>query len=158
MTNNITVEKTTDESYIKSVFLNPTIYSEMKDDSCPADPVMLGDFDVKAIPGFFLKVLVGGVPAGCFWLIWKGEDVEAHTALLENCRGRAAVQATQAAIHWVWENTGAKAITSYAWSDSPLASWLCRAVNMRKMETKAWPAKRSGKAVDITYYTIGRAI
>ncbi len=134
MSPTITIEKTTDEAYIKSVFLNPTIYSEMKDDSCPDNPEAVGAAFIRTIPGFFLKVIVGGVPAGAFWLIWKGETVEAHTALLQNCRGRCAINATKAAIRWVFENTGAKAITSYAWSDSPLASWLCRAVGMTRRD------------------------
>ncbi len=156
MTPQITVEQTTDEAYIKSVFLNPIIYAEMKDDSCPMEPQMLGGVDLRAIPGFFLKVLVDGVPAGAYWLIWKGESVEAHTALLQNCRGRAAINATRIAIQWVFEHTGAKAITSYAWSDSPLASWLCRAVGMSHDRTEPWPATRNGVPVEIAYFKIGR--
>ncbi len=156
MTSKITISKTEDQPYIESVFLNPTIYAEMKDDSCPSEPSLLAGADIRSIPGFFLKVMVGDIPAGAFWLIWKDDAVEAHTALLQNCRGRLAVEATKKAIDWVFSNTAAKAITSYAWSDSPLASWLCRAVNMRKGETKAWPSKRNGKAVDITYYAIQR--
>jgi hypothetical protein len=152
----ITVEKTTDESYIKSVFLNPIIYTEMKDDSCPSEPAMLGGVDMRAIPGFFLRVLVGGEPGGAFWLIWKDRAVEAHTALLHNCRGRSAIRATEAGIRWVFENTKAEAITSYAWSDSPLASWLCRAVGMQHDRTEPWPATRNGKPVDIAWFTINR--
>ncbi len=154
----ITVDLTTDELYIQSVFLNPTIYDDMRDDSCPVDsdacihmmPAM------KSIPGFFLRALVDGVPAGCWWLMWKGDKVEAHTALLENCRGRRAIVATRAAIRWVFENTSAKAITSYAWSDSPAVAWFCRAVGMHETSTAPWPATRRGKAVDIMYFEIAR--
>ncbi len=153
---NITVEKTEDEIYIKSVFLNPTIYAEMKDDSCPESPTMLGGVDLKAIPGFFLRVLMGGNPVGCFWLIWKGESVEAHTALLPVCRGKNAISATRKAIAWVFANTGAKAITSYAWSDSPAVAWFCRAVGMNLTHTEVWPNTRNGRTVDIAYFKINR--
>lgn len=153
---NIVIEQTTDEAYIKSVFLNPTIYQQMKDDSCPAEPAMLGGVDLKAIPGFFLKAIMDGNPVGCFWLIWKGESVEAHTALLPACRGRAAIMATRMAIAWVFEHTGAKAITSYAWSDSPAVAWFCRAVGMALDRTEKWPATRDGSPVDINYFKIGR--
>lgn len=156
MSPRITVEQTKDEFYIKSVFLNPTIYSQMKDDSCPVSPMILQGVDIKAIPGFFLRALVDGKPAGVWWLIWKGDSVEAHTALLENCRGRDAIEATKRAIAWVWNNTQAKAITSYAWSDSPAVNWFCRAVGMKAGETKAWPNTRNGRAVDITYFAINR--
>ena len=156
MTPVITVEKTTDESYIKSVFLNPAIYSQMKDDSCPTEPAILAPVDIKAIPGFFLRCLVDGVPAGVWWLIWKGDTVEAHTALLPSCRGRNAIRATRMAIEWVWANTGAKAITSYAWSDSPAVAWFCRAVGMAEDRTEKWPATRNGAPVDITYFNINR--
>ncbi len=126
----------------------------MKDDSCPESPEMLGGADIKAIPGFFLRVLADGVPSGCWWLIWAGDKVEAHTAL--DLRGRDAVRATKAAIQWVWDNTGAAAIGSYAWSDSPAVSWFCRAVGMKAGETAKWPATRDGAAVDITYFNINR--
>lgn len=156
MSATITVEKTEDESYIKSVFLNPTIYDEMKDDSCPMEPSMLGGTDIKAIPGFFLRVLMGSESVGVFWLIWKGESVEAHTALLPACRGRNAIRAVHAAMQWVWGHTAAKAVTSYAWSDSPAVAWFCRAVGMETDRTEAWPFTRGGRRVDITYFKIGR--
>lgn len=153
---NITVEPTTDVPYIKSVFLNPTIYDQMRDDSCPADPASLHDTDILSIPGFFLRALVDGVPCGVWWLIWKGDRVEAHTALTDKCRGRDAITATKQAIAWVFGHTEAEAITSYAWSDSPAVAWFCRAVGMSKNETKAWPSTRSGKPVSITYYAVNR--
>jgi hypothetical protein len=152
----ITVEPTTDESYIKSVFLNPTIYASMKDDASPSDPASLMDRDIMGIPGFFLRAVVDGVPAGVWWLIWKDESVEAHTALLENCRGARAIKATRAAIRWVFDNTAAKAITSYAWSDSPAVSWFCRAVGMSPTRSERWPATRNGQAVDIQWFNINR--
>lgn len=152
----ITVDKTTDESYIKSVFLNPSIYQSMKDDSCPAEPSMLAGTDIKAVPGFFLRALVNGIPAGVWWLIWKGDKLEAHTALLENCRGRDAIQATRKAMEWVWENTQARSISSYAWSDSPAVTWFCRAIGMSPDETKLWPCTRNGHEVTITYFSINR--
>lgn len=154
---NITVEPTTDEQYIKSVFLNPAIYRQMSDDSCPSDPSSLQATNIMAIPGFFLRALVDGVPAGVWWLIWKdGDKVEAHTALTDICRGRAAIDATRKAIQWVFDNTEASAITSYAWSDSPAVAWFCRAVGMGRRDTKPWPNTRSGKPVDITYYSVNR--
>lgn len=156
MTPVITVEPTTDELYIKSVFLNPTIYAEMKDDSCPAEPTVLSATDIKSIPGVFLRVLLGGNPVGVFWLIWKGTVLEAHTALLPACRGRRAIDATRAAMRWVWEHTKASAVTSYAWSDSPAVDWFCRAVGMEETETKPWHATRNGHSVDITHFNINR--
>jgi hypothetical protein len=152
----ITVEPTTDESYIKSVFLNPSIYASMKDDSSPSDPLALMDRDIMGIPGFFLRCMVDGTPAGVWWLIWKGDTVEAHTALLENCRGARAVKATRMAIRWVFENTGARAITSYAWSDSPAVAWFCRAVGMSPTRSEPWPSTRSGRPVAIQWFNINR--
>lgn len=156
MPSDVTVEPTTDEPYIKSVFLNPEIYAEMKDDSCPESPTMLSAVDIKAIPGFFLRVLVGGEPGGVFWLLWKGDSVEAHTALMKNCRGRKAIQAVKAAVAWVFSHTEASKITSYAWSDAPAVKWFCRAVGMAEKQTEPWRSTRGGKPVDITYYEITR--
>lgn len=156
MSERITVEPTTDESYIKSVFLNPDIYRQMSDDSCPADPWALRGVNIMSVPGFFLKALVDGVPSGVWWLIWHGDKVEAHTALSERCRGRDAIEATRKAIAWVFGNTKATAITSYSWSDAPAVKWFCRAVGMRETEKKPWHSPRNGKPVYIVYYEIGR--
>ena len=158
MTHEITVEPTTDELYIKSVFLNPTIYAEMKDDSCPESPMILQGVDIKAVPGFFLRVRMDGEPVGCFWLIWKDAVLEAHTALLDKCRGRDAVEAAQKAAQWVWGHTQARAVRSYAWSDSPAVQWFCRAVGMRQTVRQKWPNTRGGHEVDILYYEMGRAV
>lgn len=150
----ITVDPTTDENYIKSVFLNPSIYASMKDDSCPSDPAVLWKWNAVSSGSIFLKVLIDSIPAGVFWLVWKGKALEAHTALLENCRGRTAIDATKKALEWVFKNTKAKAVTSYAWSDSPVVSWFCRAVGMTKTHSKPWPSKRDGKPVKIHYFKI----
>lgn len=151
----ITVEQTTDELYIKSVFLNPTIYAGIKDDSCPMDAKELPHEFAFGIPGFFLRVLLGSKPSGVFWLIWKGDAVEAHT-LLDGCRGRDAIRATKLAINWVFGHTGAKSIISYAWSDSPSVLWFCRAVGMKHERTEPWQNTRNGLPVDISYFTLNR--
>ncbi len=152
----IVIEKTTDEQFIKSVFLNTTIYEGMKDDRCPGEPSILSGVDMKAIPGFILKATVDGVVAGCYWLIWKGRDLEAHTALLPHCRGAQAVAATRAALLWVFDNTSAVRVTSYAWSDSPAVKWFCRKVGMTELLTCSYPNTRKGQMVDVTYYSISR--
>lgn len=152
----ITVEPTSDESYIKSVFLNPSIYADMKDDSSPSDPSVLADRDIMGIPGFFLRVLMDGVACGVFWLIRKDGGVEAHTALLPTCRGRAAITATRKAMQWVFDNTDAAFIRSYAWSDSPAVAWFCRAVGLKPAERAPWPNTRNGASVDIQWFNLNR--
>jgi hypothetical protein len=154
MPDTVTVESTTDEQYIKSVFLNPAIYQSMRDDSCPQEPSMLADKDIKSIPGFFLRALMGDNAMGAFWFIWKGDSVEAHTALLPACRGRNAILAGKAAARWVFSNTSAKTITSYAWSDSPAVAWFCRMIGMNVTSVEPWPHTRSGKSVLIAHYEL----
>lgn len=153
----IRVEHTTDEAYILSVFLNPKIYAEMRDDSCPAEPTILGNRNLKSIPGFFLRVFVSDVPAGAFWLVWKGAILEAHTALLENCRGRDAIRAARLAMRAVFSETLAPAVSSYAFSDSPRVQWFCRAVGMRETGREPHLHTRSGRPVDVIHYDIARS-
>jgi len=155
----ISVEPTADTDYIKSVFLNPSIYDSMRDDSCPSTPSDTTLGLESAPPGVFLKVKMDGNPCGVFWLRWiDGAKIEVHTALLEPCRGRRAIDAAKALMSWVWSNTVAVAIRSYAWSDAPVVSWFCRAVGMREQETVAWPNTRNGKPVAITYFEIERGV
>lgn len=141
--------------YVREVMHDPEIYAGMTDDSCPASD-KLDDASIESIDGFFLRVLKDGVSAGWYWLIWKGDGVEAHTALLPNCRGKSAVVATRMAIRWVFENTVARVITSYAWSDSPAVRFICRAVGMAEGRTEPWHATRRGLPVRITYFSIPR--
>lgn len=154
----IQVEPTIDAQYIESVFTNPLIYSATKDDVAPKTAEGLGDFmpKVMAVPGFFLKVIKDGVPAGMFWLIWKDKAVEAHTMLLENCRGSSAIRATKAAIRWVFDNTPAEAINSYAFSDTPEVNWFCRAVGLKPISVSDYPNTRNGQRVLIHNYSIAR--
>lgn len=156
MTGEIKIELTTDRDYIQSVFLHPSIYASMCDDSCPVNPGEVEVGRALAVPGFFLCAMIGDWPVGAFWLVNKDDAVEAHTALLPECRGRDAIRVTRAAIRWVFDHTGVSAITSYAWSDSPQVAWFCRAVGMSKTRTDKWPNTRSGRPVDITYFTIRR--
>lgn len=150
----IRIEPTEDLDYAVSVFSNPAILDGMADDSCKEIPIEGYYAAFKTIPGYFLKVVCNGAESGLFWLIRQGKGVEAHTALMPNCRGRDAMWATKAAIKWVFENDKAEFIRSYTWSDSPQVRWLCRAVGMTEGETNAWPNTRKGKPVDITYFTI----
>jgi hypothetical protein len=152
----IAIEKTTDEQFIKSVFLNPEIYAGMKDDRCPDEPVFLSSVDMKALPGFFLRATVDGVVAGCYWLMWKGRDLEAHTALLPHCRGGVALAVTREALRFVFANTECGRVISYAWSDCPAVKWFCRKVGMTELLTCSYPNTRKGQMVDVTYYSISR--
>ena len=151
----ITVEQTTDAEYIKSVLTKPEIFASISDDSRKDSSVL--DFDAAMrMPGYFLRVIVDGVSGGLFWLLRKGDLIEAHTALLENCRGRNAIIATKLGIRWVFEKTDASGVVSYAWSDCPAVAWFCRAVGMRPGKTEAWPNTRGGKPVEITWFTLNR--
>lgn len=155
MSPRITIEQTTDYTYIKSVFLRPAIYAQMSDDASPA-PDELRMEAIKSIPCFFLRPVIDGVPSGAWWLVWKGDRLEGHTALLPSCRGSTAIRATRMALDWIWKNTGAKSVTSYAWSDSPAVAWFCRACGLSVDRKEAWPNTRGGRIVDITYFTINR--
>lgn len=152
----VTVEPTTDETYIKSVFLNPEIYATIRDDSCPTDPALLNGLDFKAIPGIFLKVLVGGKPEGLFWFTWSGAGVDSHLGMTENCRGNRAVKAARAAVKWIFGNTQAAFLAAHVWSDSPAVEWICRKAGLKKIGVSAYPNKRNGRAVDMIEYSIKR--
>jgi len=152
----ITIEPTMDESYIKSVLFNPSIYSQVIDDACPQDATSPFWENIMAVPGIFLRVLVEGIPAGVFWVIYKNDRIEAHTFLMENCRGIRAIKATKQAIQWVFGHTKAKAIDSFAFSDCPAVGWFCRAVGLKETKTEHWPNTRRGYPVDITYFSIER--
>jgi hypothetical protein len=152
----LTVERTHDMAYVESVLRVPGIYENITDDSCPSVDELLETNQIENIPSIFLKVSLDKSPAGWYWLVWKGVYLEAHTALLPNCRGRLAIEATKKAIDWVFANTPADGIRSYAWSDAPTSAWLCKRVGMVKENTEAWSATRKNSPVSITYYSLRR--
>ena len=152
----IYIKLTTDKVYIESIFMNPDITNQMRDDASKdltGEHIMLG---LEKLGGFFLKVIKDGTDAGLFWLRPLHDGFEAHTALLPSCRGKDAVKATRMAIAWVFEHTEIPYISSYAFSDSPSVSWFCRAVGMEPVKTEPWSSTRNGKPVDITYFKINR--
>lgn len=151
-----TVEQTFDKEYIKNVLLTPSILKEMSDDSVPqniGDVMMLG---LDIIGGHFLKVTQDGEDAGAFWLVPTPNGLEAHTALLPNCRGKSAVSAGRQCIEWCFKNTDAQEITSYAFSDSPAVHWFCRILGLKAFLTEPWRHTRNGQQVNITRYRIQR--
>ncbi len=152
----ISLKLTTDKEYIKSIFLNPDITNQMRDDASrdlTGGEFMLG---YQILGGFCLKVIKDGADAGLFWLRPLHDGFEAHTALLPLCRGKDAVKAARMAIKWVLDNTETPYISSYAFSDSPSVSWFCRAVGMEPVKTESWSSTRNGKPVSITYFKINR--
>lgn len=153
MSVSIEVEPTKDKQLIASVFLNPTIYAAMSDDSCPKDGhVLLGA--IMAIEGIFLKVTRGTELCGVFWFRGAPPSLEVHTALLPSCRGSDAIMAARKAAEWVFGQTDATEITSYAWSDLPAVRWFCRALGMTQTKTEAWKETRNGQRVDITHFSL----
>lgn len=151
----IAIHPTTDYDYISQVFHNPTIYSQMIDDSCPKDPAQL-IVAACQLPGFFLKALLNGQAVGLFWLMWRNGSLEAHTALLPECRGRNAIRMTKEALKWCFQNTETKEVRSYAWSDCPVVRWFCRSVGLVEEKTELWSNTRNGQPVNITYFSINR--
>lgn len=156
MSDVVTVEPTQDLEYVESVFLSPAIYRQMSDDSCPPAESLAGAFGL--LGGMFMKCLVNGVPCGAFWLRDKGDDMEVHTALLENCRGRNAIRAAKSLTDWVFGNTDHQRIVSYSWSDSPAVAWFCRACGMTPTTTENWPSTRNGMPVEVTHFQITKPI
>ncbi len=153
----VSIERTEDAEWALSMFLNRDIYEAMRDDACPDDPAKLMGTKIDLPGGIFLKAnLEDGAPCGVFWLLPREGGYEAHTALLPTCRGAMAVCAAKEAIRWVFDNTDAREITSYAWSDTPQVKWFCRSVGMTARNTTDWPNTRSGRPVKITYYGIRR--
>lgn len=152
----ISLEFTQDQDYIKSVFFNTEIFPFGCDDNSLARRDEMKAIDLLSIPGFFLKVMVDGVPAGVFWGTWHNRIVDAHVALLDNCRGKNAVEATKQFIKWVFSNTFAESVEAGVWSDTPAVSWLCRTIGMMESYTKPWPNTRNGQPVDITYFVINK--
>lgn len=153
---NIAVDITYDMTYVCSVLFQPEILAALKDDACDMPIDQMRNTVLHGLPGFFLKAQVDGEDAGLWWLVWRGNSVEAHTALLPNCRGACAIEATKQAIRWVFLHTEAQAIVSYSWGDSPAVKWFCRKVGMHQQETLPWHTTRNGEPVSITYFSINR--
>lgn len=154
----ITVEQTEDNTLIHQAFMDPDNFKAMRDDSCPPDPSGYDDpvGKMRLLPSIFLKAVVDGKFGGVWWLVRQGTVIDVHTALMQNCRGRKAVEAAKKGIQWVWDHTDATEIRSYAWSDSPAVAWFCRIMGLKPVETKPWQATRDGRPVNITWFSLKR--
>lgn len=155
----ISVEPTTDTQYMASVISDPKVYQETKDDSlAPESPAV--DFGALMQAGVvFLKAVRDGVNAGIFMFVPKERGIyEAHTILLPNCRGAAAIKAARAAVDWMFSHTLCREVRSYAFSDSPAVQWFAKAVGLHEISRQPHPATRNGNPVEMIYYasTIGQ--
>lgn len=155
----ISIEPTTDTSYMQAVISDPRVYNDTKDDSLPVVPAIV-DFDSLLEAGVvFLKALRDGIEAGLFMFVPKGQGVyEAHTILLPNCRGAAAIKAARAAVNWMFSRTICREVRSYAFSDTPAVQWFAKAVGLHEISRQPHSATRSGQPVEMIYYaaTIGQ--
>lgn len=149
----ITIDRSYDVGLIDSIIRNPSIYASMTDDSSPSDPLsvtVLGVID-RAI---FLMVRMDEIIAGCFMLETDDKSFMAHTALLPVCRGRNAIRAGRAMLHWVFANTECQEVSSYSFSDSPHVSWFAKAVGLHEIGVEDYPKSRKGIPVSITKFSI----
>lgn len=150
----ITIERTTDADYIKSVITNTSVYRDMVDDTAPLHPEIYHAPTAESLGGIFLKVICNGIDSGFFWLKPDGEGYEVHTALLPNCRGRNALLAGTKGILWTWLNTKARFLGSYVWSDAPHVAWFCKQMGFIAQSTKLWHNTRGHKPVYRTYFKL----
>lgn len=155
----ITVEQTTDIAYLDQVMHDPRISAAMTDDNYP-DPTKFSIAPaMEKYPSLFLKVLVDGTPAGWFWFRDDPSSpftLEVHTALLPNCRGRAALQAGQNAMDWVFGHTPCQLLTTFAWTDDPAPAWFADHMGFDRVGQEPYPCTRRGKPVDIIHFSFPR--
>ncbi len=155
----ITVEPTTDTDYMQEVISNPKVYQDTKDDSLPPSPAFVDFQGLMEAGVVFLKAIRDGISAGIFMFVPKGRGVyEAHTILLPNCRGSAAIKAARAAVSWMFGRTICREVRSYSFSDTPAVQWFAKAVGLHEISRQPHPSTRGGKPVEMIYYatTIGQ--
>lgn len=152
----ITVEKSKDVPLLNSILRDPEAFAGMIDDSCSLDP---SEVDAAKIVdnATFLVASEDGDPLGCFMFVPKEEErMEAHTVLLDNCRGSRALDAAKKAIKWIFSKTGCQEIVSYAWSDAPQLLWFARKLGFIRTGQKPYQATRHGKKVSVVNLSLTR--
>ena len=102
---------------------NPTCHDE-----CPGRaPVGLAEMIFSIPDSVSLRVTIDEKLGGYFLVIPLRGVYEAHTMLLDNCRGQNAIRAGRAAVKWFFEHRDAALVRSYAREDHPEVSFFARA-------------------------------
>lgn len=95
--------RTFDAEMVNRIMRHPKVYPHISDDSCPKAE----DFDCSEAmkrEGFYFLLVSGG--EGAFMFHNHSRILyEVHTMLLPECWGRKALEASRAAVRWMFANT-----------------------------------------------------
>lgn len=151
----ITVDQNRDLEWFNTLLNHAEIYPTMKDDRSPAPGALSVAPLMSNYENLFLKVHADDKPVGGFILVYKGLGIyEVHTMLLPEGRGAPGIRAGRLGEEWMFRNTNALELTSYAWDTSPQTVMFAKLCGFKQAGRRPWPATVGGKTVFADYLSI----
>jgi len=142
----ITVTPTRDFAIINELANHPDIAPHIKDDSSDA-PIDASVLNHKA--NIFLLVRINGRPEGFAIFMGRGVSTyEMHSGITKGHRGATALEAARQALEWIFTNTEAEMVSTWAWSAARNVIMMARWLGFNEDMRVAWPNTVGGEKVD----------
>lgn len=137
-------QRSDDVAYFNRMTNDPDISPFIRDDATPGE---LDFSQVDMSTADFLKVLVDGREAGFAILINVDGDLELHSGLLPEFRGRTAVVVGRELVKWVFWHTKVRRLTTWAWDTAKNVLFVAKAIGFKESARVDWPNTVNGKPV-----------
>lgn len=137
-------QRSDDATYFNRMANDPAISPFIRDDTTQ------GELDFSRVDmsvADFLKVIVDGREAGFAILINVNGDLELHSGLLPEFRGRTAVVAGRELIKWVFWHTKARRLTTWAWDKAKNVLFVAKMIGFKEAGRVDWPNTVNGEPV-----------
>ncbi len=152
MNGEIKVTSSRDFDYFNRMMNHPDIYPFVRDDSID------GQIDVSVLnkkANVFLKVEVDGHEAGFAFFVAKGVFCyEMHSGMLSDFRGAIAIKSGISVLDWMFVNTDAETISTFAWSSAKNVIFAARQVGFKEVSRSPWKSTVNGERIDRIVYSL----
>lgn len=137
-------QRSADATYFNRMANDPDISPFIRDDAT------LGELDFSRVDmstADFLKILVDGREAGFAILIRVNGDLELHSGLLPEFRGRTAIVVGRELVKWVFWHTKVHRLTTWAWDTAKNVLFVAKAIGFKEADRVNWPNTVNGQPV-----------
>jgi RimJ/RimL family protein N-acetyltransferase len=140
------IERTFDYALIRSIMTDPTVWCGISDDYAGS----VHDFKpIESEQLIYALWSEAGIPKG-LWLFVPQSRIrwEVHTCIPKESRGRAAFDAAQECMQWVWQNTECVRIITAVPAFNPSALRFARMVGMQVIGVDEKSFQKGGELHD----------
>lgn len=142
----VKIVPTRDFDALNALVQHPEVFPHIVDDSI-TDKLDVSLFNQR--DNMFLLAMFDGKPGGFLAYIYRGFGVyELHSGFLPQFRGIKAIRAGKKAIDWMFLNTSAEILSTWAWENAENVIFAAHKAGFKDQTTLEWHNTVRGQRVD----------